>query len=389
MGALESRSADVTISIVSFNSRDFLVDCLRSTYAEHGGLEVEVIVVDNASTDGSAELIRREFPDVTLIVNEENRGFAAAHNQATRLSSGRYLFLLNPDTVLLPGSLTKLASFMDGHPEAGAAAASTWLDHGRTFRGGTHKVFNLPFILLAHTGLAEVFPNNKIFRDGWEIDRMVWQCEDWCEMELLTGECLMVRREVVDEIGLLDERFFMYLEDTDWSLRMRRAGWRLYVCVRAEVIHYVGGSSRNGVRTYEIFVNSLRHYLRKYYGLGGCLLFQVLKVIGFMIAKIVRRWRLMCGAARKERAQTIRITPETNVLVWGRYVGVDSYLVEISDGPSFIRQCGALVKGSRFSIPEEIWRRWPDGAYHWRVVPTAKCLRSGTFRARRFKRCSS
>lgn len=194
MGALESRSADVTISIVSFNSRDFLVDCLRSTYAEHGGLEVEVIVVDNASTDGSAELIRREFPDVTLIVNEENRGFAAAHNQATRLSSGRYLFLLNPDTVLLPGSLTKLASFMDGHPEAGAAAASTWLDHGRTFRGGTHKVFNLPFILLAHTGLAEVFPNNKIFRDGWEIDRMLWQCEDWCEMELLTGESLMVRR---------------------------------------------------------------------------------------------------------------------------------------------------------------------------------------------------
>lgn len=389
MSAAKTEVPDVTISIVSYNCRDLLAGCLNSIPGARGELDAEVIVVDNNSTDGSAALLREQFSEVRLIANERNVGFAAAHNQAIRASSGRYFLLLNPDTLLLPGSIDRLVSLMESHPEGGAVGASTWLEETRTLRGGTHKVFNLPFILLVHTGLAEVFPNNKVFRDGWEIDRGVWECKDYCEMERLTGESLMVRREMIEEVGLLDEGFFMYLEDTDWCLRMRRKGWRLYWCSDAEVIHYIGGSSGEGSTTHRYFVESLRHYILKYYGRAGYLFFLFVRGFGLVVAKCLRAWRRLAHSYCRESEEETLITPASNELVWGPFVGVDSYYVELSDGPTFIRQCCAPAKGARVAIPEEVWRHWPEGVYYWRVIPAAARLRSGVFRRRRFVRRSS
>jgi N-acetylglucosaminyl-diphospho-decaprenol L-rhamnosyltransferase len=389
MSTAERCVPDVTISIVSFNCRDYLAGCLDSIPGARGELDVEVIVVDNDSTDRGADLVREEYSAVMLIPNETNVGFAAAHNQAIRESSGRYFLLLNPDTFLLPGSIERLVSFMENHLEAGAVGASTWLEETRSLRGGTHKVFNMPFILLAHTGLGEVFPNNKVFRDGWEVDRRVWGCGNHCEVERLTGESLMVRREAIEEVGALDEGFFMYLEDTDWCLRMRRKGWKLYWCTDAEVIHYIGGSSGEGSVTSRYFANSLRYYILKYYGRAGYLFFLLVRVFGLGAAKLLRAWRRLAHRRSRESEEETLITPASNELVWGPLVGVDSYYVELSDGPTFIRQCCAPAKGARVEIPEEVWRHWPEGVYYWRVIPAAANVRSGVFRRRRFVRRSS
>jgi GT2 family glycosyltransferase len=234
---------DVSTVIVNWNTCGILRDCLASLYANTANITFKVIVVDNASSDGSVDMIKSEFPQVELIVNAENRGFAAANNQAIAVGKGRYVLLLNSDTVVLDGALDKIVAFADSHPEAGIVTCRA-LNKDRTLQPTCFMFPSVLNMFLWAICLARLFPTSRFF--GRE--RMTWwDRNDVREVDVATGCFMLVRREAMDQIGLLDERFFMYGEETDWCYRFRKAGWKILFTPDAEIIH-LGGASTGQVR---------------------------------------------------------------------------------------------------------------------------------------------
>ncbi len=231
-------SMDVSVIIVSWNTKEILRNCLRSVYEQVGGIRFEVFVVDNASSDGSAQMVEDEYPQVRLIRNAENRGFAAANNQAITLATGRYLLVLNPDTIVLDGAIAKTVAFADEHPEAGVIGCKI-LGSDRTLQRSCFMYHSLLNLLILTSGLHRVFPGSCFF--GRE--RMTWwDYRSVREVQALTGCFMLVRREAISQVGLMDERFFMYAEEMDWCWRMRSNGWKVLYFPHAEIVH-LGGSS--------------------------------------------------------------------------------------------------------------------------------------------------
>lgn len=237
-------AVDVSIIIVNWNTRDILRDCLKSVYEQTQDIEFEVIVVDNASADGSAEMVKKNFPRVTLLENSENHGFAAANNQGIAIARGRYVLLLNSDTVILEKAIEKTISFADSHPKA-AVVGCRVLNPDMTLQ---HSCFMFPSILnmlLSATYLYKLFPRNKFF--GRE--RMTWwDRNDVREVDVITGCFMLVRRKVIEQVGLMDERFFMYGEETDWCYRFKKAGWKNIFIPDVKIIH-IGGQSSKKIAT--------------------------------------------------------------------------------------------------------------------------------------------
>lgn len=233
---------DLSIIVVSYNTRDLTLAALAAARRSlaMSGLAYQVIVVDNASPDGSAEALRRAFPDITLIANAENRGFAAANNQGLAASTGRYVVLLNPDTEVLDEALACLVRFLDGQPAAGACAPGLLYADGRF----QHNAFRFPG--LAQT-LLDFFPLHwriQESRFNGRYPRRLYERGEPFPIDHPLGACLMVRREVVAQVGPLDEGYFMYVEEIDWCRRIKAAGWRIYCVPQAQVIHHAGQSTR-------------------------------------------------------------------------------------------------------------------------------------------------
>jgi len=204
-GDLVEDRPDVSVVIVNWNTRDILRDCLRSVYENAGEIDFDVIVVDNASTDGSVEMVRREFDKVRLIANSENRGFAAANNQGMEVAAGRYMLLLNSDTIVLDGAIAKTAAFADAHPEA-AVVGCRVLNRDRSLQPTCFMYPSALNLLLAATYMNKFFPQSHFF--GRE--RMTWwKRDDVREVEVVTGCFMLVRREAIDEVGMMDDGFFM------------------------------------------------------------------------------------------------------------------------------------------------------------------------------------
>jgi len=222
----------LTVSIATWNNCDLVADCLRSLEQSGGDLAAEVIVVDNASTDGTAGRIRACFPSVRLICNERPMGFSANHNQVLRRAAGRYVLLLNDDTAVIGDALARAVRFLDGHPEAGAVGCTLVRPDGAPER--ISQRFPHP--------LDPIFPwlRRKVNPRETPADG-----DDAVEVDRLSGACLMVRREVLSQVGLLDERFDpAYGEDTDLCYRIKQAGWRIYRLRGARVIHHRGQTAR-------------------------------------------------------------------------------------------------------------------------------------------------
>jgi GT2 family glycosyltransferase len=213
---------DVSIIIVSWNTRDLLAACLRSIPAGAKTVSHEIIVIDNDSRDGSAECVAHTFPHVRLLVNRENRGFAAACNQGIRSACGRYILLLNSDTVVLDDCLDNVVRFADAHPSAGAIGCRV-LNTDRTVQYTCMRYPSLLNLAILIPGLHRLFPRSRLF--GRED--MTWWTYD-----------------SVREVGLLDDSFFMYGEDTDWCYRMRQAGWSVLFTPCGQIIHHGQASSR-------------------------------------------------------------------------------------------------------------------------------------------------
>ncbi len=229
---------DLSIIIISWNTRDILRDCLRSVFENLGDIGAEVLVVDNASIDGSAEMVEREFSGVHLIKNGTNRGFAAANNQAMRCARGRYLLLLNSDTVVLGGVLAQSVRYMDEHFDVGALGCRV-LNPDRSLQPTCFACPTLAYLFLAATGLHSLaWP--KFF--GHHRMRH-WRRDDERDVDVVTGCYLMIRRTTIDEVGVLDESFFLYGEETDWCVRFKQAGWQVRFAPVGEIIHLGGASA--------------------------------------------------------------------------------------------------------------------------------------------------
>jgi len=230
---------DVSVIIVNWNTRDLLAQCLQSVYAETSLSSYEVIVVDNGSTDGSVEMVRRSYPQARLLVNTDNRGFAAANNQGMSIASGRYFLLLNSDTIVLDRAIEKTIVFADRHPDT-AVVGCRILNLDRSLQISCFRFPSLLNWFLHSTYLYKLFPRSRFF--GRE--QMTWWArDDVREVDVVTGCYMLVRRAAVDEVGLMDERFFMYAEETDWCYRFNVAGWKNRFTPEAEIIHLGGGSA--------------------------------------------------------------------------------------------------------------------------------------------------
>lgn len=253
---------DISICIVNWNVKALLRQCLESIPAGVRGLTYEVIVVDNASTDGSAALAH-EFPYVRWVQNRENVGFTRANNQALALSRGRYICFLNPDTVVHPDALTTLVRYMDAHPDVGITGPQLRYPDG-SLQPSRYRFPSPLTALMESTPLAWVWPTNPWNRR--------YHCED-CppdrvhDVDWLNGACLVVRREVIEQVGAFDEQFFMYSEELDLCRRAKDAGWRVVYVPQAQVLHYEGKSSEQVVTARHVHFNRSKVlYFRKHYG---------------------------------------------------------------------------------------------------------------------------
>ncbi|MFC1738370.1 glycosyltransferase family 2 protein [Planctomycetota bacterium] len=230
---------DVSIIIVNWNTRNILHNCLRSVYQQSKNVNFEVIVIDNGSTDSSVAMVQSEFPDVIVIGNPENRGFAAANNQGIAAAKGRYILLLNSDTIVLENSISNTIRFADANPDA-AVVGCRILNPDRTLQ---LTCFMFPLVLnmlLSSTYLYKLFPNNRFF--GRE--RMTWwQRDNVKEVDVVTGCFMLVRRQAIEQVGVMDEQFFMYGEETDWCYRFKQAGWKILFTPGAQIIHIHGAST--------------------------------------------------------------------------------------------------------------------------------------------------
>ena len=250
----------LSVVFLNYNTRDLTRQALSSVLAAAEGLEVEIFVVDNASADGSADMVAEEFPQVKLICNEANVGFAAGNNVALRQVAGEYALLINTDTIVRRDALRTMVEFLDAHPEAGACGCKI-LDPDGTLQLDSRRGFPTPLAAFCKmSGLSRLFPKHPLIA---HYHMTYLDPEQTAEVEVLSGSCMMVRKAAMDQVGLLDEDYFMYGEDIDWCYRFHQAGWKIYYVPTTEIIHFRGESGR-GVplrilyrksRAMSIFVN--------------------------------------------------------------------------------------------------------------------------------------
>lgn len=232
---------DLSVIIVSYNVRHFLELCLNSVRKASAEISCEIFVVDNNSADGSCSMISREFPEAKLIINNVNRGFSAASNQALKLAEGKYILLLNPDTIVEEDTFTRCIGFMESHPEAGALGVRMINGKGR-FVPDSKKALPTPkTAFFKIMGLARLFPKSALFNKYYlgNLDDL-----KTTEADILSGAFMFLRKEAVVKTGYLDEDFFMYGEDVDYCYRLLQAGYSNYYFPEARIIHFKGESTK-------------------------------------------------------------------------------------------------------------------------------------------------
>jgi len=313
------RTPDLSIVIVSWNVRELLRRCLESIEAsarrsdgmfawvnkgdDKPGWTYEVFVVDNASTDGSPEMVRESFPHVHLIVNDRNLGFTVANNQAIRRSGGRYVLLLNCDTEVVGDALSKMVEYMDAHSQVGVLGPQL-LNPDGTIQSSRRRFPTMATAFLESTLLQQWWPRNKVLDRYYMKDTPDDRIQ---EVDWVVGACLLARREAINQVGLLDEGFFMYSEELDWCYRIKRAGWKVVYLPTAQVIHYEGKSSEQVVPARHIrFQTSKVRFFRKHHGLirSELLRWFILATYIYQLIEEGAKWLL--GHKRPLRASRVR-----------------------------------------------------------------------------------
>ena len=254
--------ADLSIIIVNWNTRQLLDGCLASIYGETKNINFEIFVVDNASSDGSAEMIKEKYPAINLIINKKNCGFAAANNQAIKEAQGKYILILNSDTIILDGALNKLLDVLRSRPEVGILGAKT-LNKDRTIQKTARRDPTLLTQLFLPSKIKKLFQNWRPFKEYY-FDDFDYEKETFVPQ--LQGSFLLVKKEVFDKIGPFDEKFFIWFEEVDLCKRAKAAGWQVWYTAEAEIIHH-GGQSFKQQLTFKKqlqFFKSAWYYFKKH-----------------------------------------------------------------------------------------------------------------------------
>jgi GT2 family glycosyltransferase len=294
---VEASALDIVI--VSWNTRDLVARCLDSIQ-QHGptNLVPEVFVVDNASADGTANMVRDCFPQVRLIENRANMGFASANNQALRRGTARYALMLNPDTEVQTGTLQTLVSFMDSNLQAGAAGARL------LYPDGTLQAWCSPVPTLARE-LWRLFHLDTVHRYA-QYDMARWDDRTPRDVEMVPGTCLIVRREALHQVGLLDEDFFIYSEEVDLCERLRRHGWHVYWVPQAVVVHHAGQSTHQVAAS--MFLQLYRSkvvYFRKHHGRLGASIYKVIVAAAALVRLCLGTLTWLDRSPRGQRRQLL------------------------------------------------------------------------------------
>lgn len=281
---------DLQIVVVSYNTRELLRACLRAIPDAVGGLKCVTSVVDNASSDGSAEMVKAEFSEVELIASSENLGFTRANNLVLNRADARFVLLLNPDTEAAPGSLETLARFMDAHPDCGACGPMLLNSDGSIQANGAR----FPTVLrefVCVTGLRRLAMRRYEIALGYGREDFTQPCA----VDQVSGACLFVRTDVMRRVGPLDERFFMFYEEIEWCHRIRAAGFSVWYVPEARVTHHWMGSVKQQSRrmTAELFKSQLLYYQKT----GGPL--AVLAIRGIVMAGLLKNSLLHSAVAAK------------------------------------------------------------------------------------------
>ncbi|MGK9477440.1 glycosyltransferase [Melioribacter sp. OK-6-Me] len=297
---------DLSIIIVNYNVKEFLLNLLESIRKATNNLSIEVIVVDNASEDGSVEAIKAKFPEVVLIVNEKNVGFGAANNIALKKARGKYLLLLNPDTIVKEDTFSKMIEFFEKNPDAGIAGCKV-LNPDGTLQLACRRSFPGPWTSFTKVmGLSSLFPKSKFFA---RYNLTYLDENQTYEVDAVSGAFLMMRREVYEKIGGFDPQFFMYGEDLDLCYRAQKAGYKVYYVHSTEIFHYKGESTkRSSIDETKYFYDAMHLFVKKHLSssfiIQGILRFAIFfrKLITFtnvyklVLLSIFFDFALMCGA---------------------------------------------------------------------------------------------
>ncbi|HHS98516.1 MAG TPA: glycosyltransferase family 2 protein [Chloroflexi bacterium] len=296
---------DLGIVIVNYNTRDLLRTCLETVYASEGPVSFEVCVVDNGSTDGSAAMVASTFPQVRLIANGDNRGYPAANNQGLRAfgfpdgaDAPRFALLLNPDTELPPGALREMVAFMDDRPDAGVAGPKLVRRDG-SLDLACRRSFPSPEVAFYRlVGLSRLFPRSRRFG---RYNLTYLDPDQVAEVDAVVGAFMMVRREAIRQVGLLDEAFFMYGEDLDWCYRIKAAGWKVYYNPAVTVLHIKRASSRRNPRARVEFWRAMSIFYRKHYAHQTPLPIHLLIETALRLRTALEAAHLRDGARRRGR----------------------------------------------------------------------------------------
>lgn len=257
---------DLSVIIVSYNVRHFLEQCLNSVRKASEKIDCEVFVVDNNSADGSCSMVIRQFPEVKLIRNLHNAGFSVANNQAIRLSKGKFVLLLNPDTLVEEDTFTRCMAFMNGHSGAGALGVKMINGNGKLLPESKRALPTPGTAFFKMSGLSVLFPRSQLFNRYYlgHLDSSATS-----EAEIISGAFMFIRKEALEKTGLLDETFFMYGEDIDLSYRLLQAGYKNYYFPEVKIIHYKGASTKVNINNIVHFYNAMIIFVKKHYTENG------------------------------------------------------------------------------------------------------------------------
>ncbi len=292
---------NLSVIIVNYNTGHHLGDCLQALFDHTSDEPLEVIIVDNASTDGSIEPVQSAYPQVQLVTNNSNVGFASATNQGISLAHGNFILLLNPDTQIFPDTIKKTLAFLKQTPGAGIVGCRL-LDEARepyssyrTFPTAWDYLFDSLF-------LTKLFPGSRLFGRFYLTNKTFTEPT---EVDVVQGALFLLKRELIDDIGLLDERFFMYAEERDYCIRAKAAGWKVFFFPGAEAVHIGGASTRH--QAPEMFIQQIKSTVlihRKHGSRGEAQLVKSILFLGVLIRFLI--WNFLSLFNRHPRIKTNR-----------------------------------------------------------------------------------
>lgn len=297
----------LSIVIVSWRSKDYLKKCLYSIYYNLKNITFEIIVVDNGSKDGTADMIKINFPAVAFFYNNDNYGFSKANNQGIKHSRGKYVLILNPDTLIMNAAIQKLMMFLDKHVDIGAIGPKI-LNPDNSVQLTCARNFPTPLTEFFSTMI--IFKKLSNYRIFGEYLLAYWDHNNSRQVNALSGACMMIRRRTFDKIGLFDERYFMYAEDLDICYRIKKKGWKIWYLPEAQIIHYGGQSSSQAVEeTYFRYYESMEFFYRKYYGCFSVIFYKAVLFFYSCCTNVCFRIISMIGGKKRRgiwRNQIIR-----------------------------------------------------------------------------------